>query len=255
MNEDTRPIDDADLNAWVDGRLDPARRLLVQRHLDANPALRQRVTDWATQAAGLRRALRDEDEAARHALLQRLAARRPPARPGLRWALAASLLLAASMGGAGGWIARGDRRPSEISRLGVEAATAYRIFGTDPGQPVEVSAGDRDTMRAMLGQKLGRPVQVPDLSAMGYRLVNGRVVAAIYGPAAMLVYADAGGNHLTVYLQPMQVGAPAAMRPIQTEALNGYAWIEQKIGYTVMSDDAKERLHAAANRVRDDTRL
>ena len=240
-------IDEADLHAWVDGRLPPARRPLLERHLAANPALRQRIEDWAAQSTALRQALRHDEDTARAALMARLAG---PRRPRLRWAVAASLLLGASIGAAAGWTVHGDRRPSEISRLGVEAATALRMVEADIPAPTPVSAVSRSELRATLAQRLGRPIQVPDLSAIGYRLTGGRVVAAIYGPAALLTYADAQANRITVYLQPMQVGEPATMRPLQTDAMNGYAWIDRKIGYTVMSDEAKDRVHQVADRVR-----
>ena len=241
-------VTENDLHAWVDGRLDPARHALVEPHLDQNPAVRRRVEDWASQTAALRLALRQQDADTGPALLHRLGQPRPTGRwPAL--AAAAALLLGLGLGGYGGWTLRGDRKPTEISRLGVEAASAYRILNTGPGPAVEVSATNRAELRAMLTDRLGRRVTLPDLSAMGYRLLSGRVLAAIYGPAAMLVYGDTEGNRLTVYLQPMAVGAPAPMRPIQTEALNGYAWIEQKIGYTVMSEDGRDRLLAAAGRV------
>lgn len=254
MSDGPPPVDEADLHALVDGRLDASRRSLVERHLSANPALRQRVADWSAQADGLRRIAREDDAATRAAILARLSVRRR-AVPGAggRRAVAAGLVLALGLGGATGWVARGDGRPTEIARLDVEAASAYRVFANDSAHAVEVSSNNRGELRAWLTARLGRQVALPDLAPLGYELMGGRVLAAMYGPAAMLVYRDAADNRLTVYVQPMRVGAPAPMRPMRANAVDGYAWIEHQVGYTVMADGGRALLHAVADQVLADT--
>lgn len=255
-------VTEDELHAWVDDRLDPARRDAVDAHLRRNPAVLRRVEDWTAQSAELRRALRQQDEARRDtlrlALIQRLpAASNTPGRATPRRAAAAAIVLALGVGGLGGWLAHGpERPPTEIGRLGVEAATTYRIVNAGGAGPAgnAIPVADRAELRATMAERLGRRVPLPDLSAMGYRLVDGRTVAAIYGPAAMLEYRDDEGNRLTVYLQPMAVGEPASMRPVGTETLSGYAWIDGRIGYTVMSEDGGERARRAADRVMAEVR-
>ena len=135
----------------------------------------------------------------------------------------------------------------------MEAASAYRVFANDPVHAVEISSQDRAELRARITAKLGRRLALPDLTPMGYQLVGGRVLAAMYGPAAMLVYRDASDDRITLYVQPMRVGRPAAMRPMQAQAVDGYAWIDHQVGYTVMADGARARLHAVANQVLAET--
>ncbi len=245
------PVSEAELHGWVDGRLDPARRAAVVRHLALDPALQRRVADWAAHAAELRQVVRAAEDAERQAILLRLAR---PARPSrLRAAaVAAATLLAAAVGGAAGWTVRGGLRMSEVSRLGVEAAATYRILGAGGAAAEAMPVADRAALRTAIATRLGRRVPVPDLASAGYRLLGGQVVAAIYGPAALLRYGDADGNSLTVYLQPMAIGEPAAMRPVGTAALNGYAWIDDRIGYTVLSEDGRERTHQVADRLMAD---
>lgn len=254
MSDGQGPVGEEDLHALVDGRLPASRRSLVERHLSANPALRQRLADWSAQADSLRRIAREDDAATRAAILARLSARRRAVTgPGGRRAVAAGLVLALGIGGAAGWVARGDGRPTEIARLDVEAASAFRVFANDPTHPVEVSSNDRGQLRAWLTGKLGRRVALPDLAPLGYELMGGRVLAAMYGPAALLVYRDGADNRITVYVQPMRVGAPASMRPMRAKAVDGYAWIEHQVGYTVMADGERARLHAVADQVLADT--
>jgi anti-sigma factor RsiW len=228
--EQQPPIDEDDLHAYVDGRLDTARREMVSRHLAANPVQHQRVADWAAHAEDLRRALRPDDANEQSLMLARLA--------GLR--------------GVGGWAIRGSQSPTEIARLGVEAASAYRIFANDPSRSVEISSDNQAELVAWMTQKLGRRILLPDLAAQGYHLVGGRVLAAMYGPAAMLVYRDAADNRITIYVQPMRIGEPAAMRPFEAQAVDGYAWIAHQVGYTVMSDGHLAQLRSVAAQVQAD---
>jgi anti-sigma factor RsiW len=257
MSEHHGPIGEADLHGYVDGRLSPARRELVESHLAENPALQQRLQDWQTQAESLRRLLRADDAMERDVILARLTGRRARSRA---WrhrmrgaALAASVVLALLAGGLGGWLLHGQRSPTEIARLGLEAAAAYRTFANDPAHAIEVSSDNRAEMVTWMTQRLGRRITVPDLAPLGFHLMGGRVLSAMYGPAALLVYRDAADDRITVYVQPMRIGAPAEMRPMQTQAVDGFAWIARQIGYTVMSDGSLSRLQSVADRVRADT--
>src|SRR5690606_19460651 len=54
MNDLSSPPADADLHAWVDGRLDPARRAAVQARLAADAQAAQDVAAWAAQKQALR---------------------------------------------------------------------------------------------------------------------------------------------------------------------------------------------------------
>ena len=243
-------VSEEDLHAFVDDRLDPARRSQVLQALEADPVLARRVADWREQATELRRALRPNDLLERDLILARLAGRRANGgqRPA-QWAIAASVVAAVLLGGAGGWLARGPTRPTEIARLGVEAASAFQVFGNDPVQTFDVSASDRAELISRLAQKLGRHVTLPDLSAQGYSLIGGRVLSAMYGPAAILVYRNEAGDRVTLYVQPMRIGAPAGMQKLPVQTVDGYAWISHQVGYTVMSDGDRAQLRSVADRM------
>jgi anti-sigma factor RsiW len=259
MTQAPSPVTDADLHAFVDGRLDESRRSVVLQYLAEHEDQQQRVQDWMDQADGLRRALRRDDPVERAAILARLAGALPRRAAGpaafRRLATAASIVLALGVGGIGGWVAHNNRNLTEIARLGIEATTAYTVFANDANRPIEISSDDRVELVNWITQKLGRRVTIPDLSPMGYQLMGGRVLTALYGPAAMLLYKDANDDRITVYLQPMRIGLPEPMRPIQGQAVDGYAWIDHQVGYTVMSDGNTARLHNVANHVREDARF
>jgi anti-sigma factor RsiW len=254
MTDPIRPVQEDDLHAYADDRLDPGRRNEVEAHLQANPALRRRVEGWREQAQALRDALafklREPVPSSLH--LGRLQERRAARQ---RWSLfsspgrvAAAMLLTLGLGIATGWTARGTLRMGEVTRLGMEAAAAHSVFATDPTHPIEIGPENRTELVAWIDRKLHRSVNVPDLSAQGYRLIGGRVLSTMIGPAAMLIYDDDQGGRITLYLQPMRSDV-APMQPVSSGAANGYAWIDGHMGYGVISDgDAS--MHGLADRVR-----
>jgi anti-sigma factor RsiW len=171
-----------------------------------------------------------------------------------RWRIAAAILLALSAGGAGGWFARAAQRPNDIAWLTLQAASAHRVFAAD--DVTQVPPDDPATLRHWMSDRLGQPASVPDLSPMGYRFRGGRVLAAVGGPAAMLIYDAADGARVTIYVQPMRGALVTPMRPVEDHAIGGYAWIARQIGYSVMSADdasaaAQSAIHRLANQVRD----
>ena len=253
-----KPVHEEELHAYVDGCLDPERRDAVEQRLAGDAVLRRRVEDWRTQRDTLRDGLafRHHEPVPPALGLSSLAeARLAASRGGGRWRSAAAIALSLSVGAASGWLAHGPQRPSEIARLSLEAVSAYRVFANDPAHGVDLPPDNPVELIGLMTQKLGRSVAVPDLSRLGYRLLGGRVLAVMYGPAAMLVYEDAGHNRITVYIQPMRVGEETPMRSVDAGAVDGYAWINRQIGYGVVSEGDRGRLHSIANQVRDSVGL
>jgi anti-sigma factor RsiW len=246
MTDPIRPIQEDELHAYVDDRLDPARRREVESHLQANPELRRRIDGWRQEAEGLRSALAFKQHepvpSSLHLgrLMEQRAARQrrgwfsSPWRVA-PWCVAAGMLLMLGLGAGAGWTARGSQRMGEVTRLGMEAAAAHSVFTADPTHPIEIGPENRAELVAWIGRKLHRTVGVPDLSAQGYRLIGGRVLSTMIGPAAMLVYDNDQGGRITVFVQPMRSDV-APMQPVSSGAVNGYAWIDAHMGYGVISN-------------------
>ncbi|WP_371916252.1 anti-sigma factor, partial [Pseudomonas sp. R14(2017)] len=96
-----------ELHAFVDDRLEPARRAEVQAWLAANPQQAARVEAWRNDARRLRAALAGVGEQPGVATLDlRQVQQRVRQRRQRRLASAAVLLLALGVGGLGGWQAR-----------------------------------------------------------------------------------------------------------------------------------------------------
>jgi anti-sigma factor RsiW len=250
----TLPVREDELHAYVDERLAPARRAEVEAVLQEDAALRRRVAAWRRQREGLAEAFAFKAREPVPATLgvSRLIEQRAsqPMRLRVAAAVALALVLGAAGGGAGGWVLRGRQRPGEIARIGIEATTAYRVFAADMMRPVEMDAANREELIRWISRRLGRPIDVPDLSRLGYRFMGGRVVAAALGPAALLMYEDNQGGRITVFVLPMHGAMTEPLQPIQANAAGGYAWINNRVGYGVVSGPDSPDIERLAEEVR-----
>lgn len=256
MNRSPRPIQEEELHAFVDGRLDTARHAEIAALVGQDPRLAARLDDWRREAVLLREAFafKAREPVPAQLSLGRLIETRVSRRH-VHGRVAAGFLLALSLGATAGWMVRDRQRPTDMEWLTMQATSAHRVFVSDTERPVELGATDHARLVGWMSDRLGRRVDVPDLSHLGYRFIGGRLLAAVGGPAAMLMYDDTDGNRVTVYVQPMTTNDTLPMRPVARGTVAGYAWINRQIGYGVMSGSGGSGLHTLANKVRDDMRL
>jgi anti-sigma factor RsiW len=249
-----RPITEDDLQAFVDGTLDVARHAEVTAYLHAHPDTACRIEAMAGQRHALR-ALYAPVAAGPVPLelsLERMLLERRRPRAGLPvWAAAVAALALLALGGGGGWLARGAllASPNGVAALAREAAYSYAVFGTGRIRPVEIAAGNRDMLIRWLSRRLQHPVSAPDLSASGFRLLGGRLVATPHGPAALFMY-DNGGLRIAMMVRPMSVPGAEPMMAHSQGAVNGFSWADNGIGYSVVGPDSPALLHPLANEVR-----
>lgn len=246
-------IAEDDLQAFVDDRLDANRRAAVEAHLAAHPDVRERVTAERRQRAMLRSELAAkfaEPIPARLRIANLQAARRDAWAGTARSAVAALLIF--TVGAAGGWYAS---RLSPVSApvastTGVAqgATAAYRTFVVEVAHPVEVTAAQETHLLQWLGKRLGRPIAAPDLSRFGYRLMGGRLLPAEESAAAQLMYEDAGGRRLTVYVRAAS-GTETAFRFKQEGEAATFAWIDQGFGFAVTATASRDELLPIAEAV------
>ena len=257
MSSPDRPVQEDELHGFVDGRLDAGRHAEIAGLLRRDAGLAGRLADWQSQQDMLRAALaakaREPVPPSLH--LGRLIDARL-ARRAVPWRMAAGFVLCLAVGGAVGWAASDSQRPSDLGWLTRQATAAHLVFATDPARPTELGAADRAELIGWLSRRLGTRVAVPDLAPLGYRFLGGRLLAAVGGPAAMLLSTDAAGTRVSVYVQPMR-GAPGTpMHAVETAgstggSVGGYVWIRDRVGYSVMAGAMLPGLHHLANTVRD----
>ena len=96
---------------------------------------------------------------------------------------------------------------------------------------------------------LGKTLIAPDLDKVGYRLVGGRLLPAIEGPAAQLMYEDDEGGRLTVYLRADPASRETAFAFARVNGVNGFRWVDRGFGYAIFGDADHDRMLLAAKAV------
>jgi anti-sigma factor RsiW len=249
-----RPITDDDLHGYVDQRLEPERLAEVRAYLAEHPDVSAKIAGYAEQREKLGAALAPiaEEPLPSQLNLARMIEmqRRPRALP--RWAAAAAAVAFVLLGGAGGWALKGvSQRPTEgIASLALEAVDSYLAYAPDHIRPIELRASDRAELVAWVSQRFGRPVAVPDLSGSGYCFMGGRLVATAHGPAALYMYDDDHGTRLVMLARPMATEQNTAMSPLARGVVNGFAWADHGIGYSLVGPPSGEALHPLADEAR-----
>lgn len=206
-------IEDAELNALVDGELDPGRQAEIEAWLGNEPDAAQRIAQYRAQNAGLH-ALFDNvlDEDMPPRIVAALAGRR--SRPVVAMAIAASFA-ALLIGATGGWFANERYGATQVSQVAVQvsqppintgelmtrAATAHVVNAPEDNIPSAILVAGEDALGAYLSARTGAMVRVPKLSKFGYRLVGGRVLPDTGTAAAQFTFEDAGGMRVTLYVR------------------------------------------------------
>jgi anti-sigma factor RsiW len=247
VSEET--IREDELQAWVDGRLDDARRAQVEQYLAANPQEAQRLADYRRQNELL------------HALFEPVAAepapRRLRARMPRRWlaplrygAMAASLALAAVFG----WFLRGVQEPLVVAEtLPRQAAIAHVVYAPEVQHPVEVDAAQEEHLVKWLSKRLDLPVRAPQLGSAGFELVGGRLLPGADRPAAQFMYQDAAGGRVTLYVSADGgENRETAFRYAREGNVSVFYWVDGRVGYALSGEVERDKLLAVAEAVYHD---
>jgi anti-sigma factor RsiW len=259
-------VTETELQAWVDGQLAPARRAAVDDYLAQHPEQQARLLAYRAQNAALRDRFNPVlDEAVPPALLQSpLAAGRNAAndrwrQPALLPRAAAMLLLTVASGAMGWWLhdalpAAASETPWQGSRalgnLPQRAAVAHVVYTPEVKHPVEVGADQEQHLVAWLSKRLGAPLHAPQLGALGYELVGGRLLPGQSGPVAQFMYHDASGARLTLYVSTEQTTNHATgFRFAQEGEVAVFYWIDGKFGYALSGQLPKAALGKIADAV------
>ena len=116
--------------------------------------------------------------------------------------------------------------------------------------PVEVGADQQAHLVAWLSKRLGAPLKAPQLGAQGWELEGGRLLPGQRGPVAQLMYRNASGARLTLYVSTeQQAGRDTGFRFAQEGPVSVFYWIDGKFGYALSGTLDKAALAAVANAV------
>jgi anti-sigma factor RsiW len=245
-----QPVKEDDLQAWVDGRLTSEDSKAVEIYFVAHPELRKRWSQYAKQREQLRAALAgpaEEPIPARLRVARLMAEQRRRRHPQfVRIAAAVALLIA---GGIGGWGAH-DLLPALTSSASAvlassvfdDAIAAHRIFSVETRHPVEVGANEEAHLVQWLSKRLGHQLIVPDLNALGFRLMGGRLLPADSGPAALFMYEDGKGTRVSCYYLVVDAAGETEFQFREQNGINAFYWVDDGLAYAIAANIPRDRL-------------
>ena len=249
-----RDFNDRDIHLALDGELPEDDRAAYEAWLTAHPEMNARAGRYAQDLALLRDALSDvANEPVPDRLTRSLDARvAVPSRamaPNRWWmAAAASLLIAVGVAGgylvgASGWL----RVDPQSIQLADSAIAAHNIYAAEKLHVVEVGADQRDHLQRWLSKRLDLALVAPDLSAKGYHLIGGRLLPSGTKSAAQLMYEDAVGNRVSLYVAPESAQHETGFRFVEEGGTRSVFWLEQNYGCAVTGTVADSTLSGLAD--------
>jgi len=242
------PVTEAELHAFVDGLLPEARRAEIEAYLATHPEDALRVRSWRAQNQALHDLFDPVLGEALPARVRGVALLRR-ARPALRFAAVVAWI---ALGGVAGWYLRAyNAAPADVVAFAHQAAIAHIVYSPEVRHPVEVGADQEAHLVAWLSKRLGANLKVPQLNALGYRLVGGRLLPGNRGPVAQFMFQDGNGQRLTLYVRngSGDSSKESAFRYAQERGVSVFYWIDGKFGYALSGEVDKAELLRVAQAV------
>jgi anti-sigma factor RsiW len=239
-------VTEAELHAHVDGLLPEARRIEVEQYLATHLEDAQRVRAWREQNEALRAwfdPVLDESTPAR---LRRTASGSRML-PFMRYA---AVLAWMAFGGIAGWYLHdySVAKSADTVAFAHRAAIAHIVYSPEVRHPVEVGADQEAHLVAWLSKRIGGSLKIPQLAALGYHLVGGRLLPGNQGPVAQFMFQDGSGQRLTLYVRNGAGDSKeTAFRYAQESGISVFYWVDGKFGYAISGELDKAALLRVAN--------
>ena len=252
------PISDLEINAFADGELSGEAKDAVRRALEGDEAARA-VAAWRDQ-------LGDRLHAAYDPLLAEPLAQptarllQPGASPHRIWPaialprgsrrFAAAAAIAAVAAGVG-YVAGLQHLAGDdaIGFVAQRALGAHQVFASEIRHPVEVAGSDSVHLAKWLGKRLGLEFSAPDISDAGFALVGGRLLAEGARPAAQLMYEDATGRRITLYMEKWTLDGETSLQLASDGGLSSYYWVNHPFACAVSGNIDSDKLKLVATRL------
>ena len=248
------PLREELLHGYVDELLAPSERAQVERHLAEHPEDEVRVASYRRQRELLRSAF---DAVLDEPVPERVRAERFRNRAYPAWRVAAAVLLIA-FGGVLGWLLRGEYATAPVkvaaeTELVQRARMAHIIYTAENRRAVEVAASHEQDMIRWLSKRMNAAVRVPNLNEFGFEALGGRLLPGSEGPACQIMYQNAAGKRLTIYL----ARAGGAARPLRfgdDDKVHVVFWSDGTLAFAVSGELTNEQLARIAAAVARDSR-
>jgi len=255
-------VNEDELHALLDGRLDAPARAALEARLASDPAAQATLQAWQHQRAALRGLHESVLNEAIPPSLRAAAARAAASRVQLQqwWRLggmAAGVALAFGLG----WLSHGqlDRggtlaRAQPVREFIQQASLAHAVYAPEVRHPVEVGAAQEAHLVQWLSKRLGRPLKLPHLNEQGFELVGGRLLPGDDGARAQFMYQNARGERVTLYLgsTPAQVQAGSGAIEFRFSGdgpVPSFYWVDEGYAYALSGPLRRQALLQLAQTV------
>jgi anti-sigma factor RsiW len=246
---DNPSVREDELHVYVDGELPADRRDAVEAWLASHPEDASRVAAWRAQAEAIRArygSVADEPIPDRLTMSQIMRGQRS-------WGkiAAAAAIAAFVIGGAAGWTAHGlsAAKPNAIETFTADALDAHKLYISEVRHPIEVKA-DEAHLLPWLSRRVGTSLRAPDLGQFDLKLLGGRLLPGVSGPAALFMYENSSGQRFTIYCSRLNA-ARTAFRYDDSDGIGAVRWIESNYGWVISGPKDKDRLKSIASAAYD----
>lgn len=250
MTKDNLPVTEDELHAYVDGELPPDRQEAVMAWLASHADAAAQVAAWRAQGEAIRArygAAVNEPVPDRLKLERVMRKDRP-----WRGIAAAAACIAFLFGGATGWLAHGatGARAGGFEQLTADALEAHKLYTIEVRHPVEVTGDQRPHMTQWLTKRLGYQQRIPDLSAIGLKLVGGRLLPGPDGAAALYMYESDSGERFTIYCSKSKI-PETALRYKDSDRTAAFFWVDDNRAYVVSGPADRSRMEKVTKAIYD----
>jgi len=240
-----RDFTERDIHLALDGELPEEDRADFEAWLHATPEMNARSLRFEADRVRLREAFAGVIEEPVPDRLSRPTAVKESRPPAQRWRVAAAAVLFLALGAGGGYLAgiRGFGVEAHAEdELAEEAIAAHTIYAAEQRHAVEVGADDKEHLLAWLSKRVGVTLVAPDLQAEGFHLVGGRLLPAGQKTAGLLLYEDAKGDRISIYVTAEGEEKSKGIYKEETGGASAVYWLDEGWGCAVVGTLPQDRL-------------
>jgi anti-sigma factor RsiW len=246
---DHSQVREDELHVYVDGELPADRRDAVEAWLASHPEDAARVASWRAQAEAIRARY---GSVANEPIPDRLTLKRIMRSQRSWGSIAAAAAIAAFLfGGTAGWFAHGVSAPAPnpVDTFTADALVAHKLYIGEVRHPIEVRANEAHLL-PWLSRRVGTTLKAPDLAQFDLKLLGGRLLPGVSGPAALFMYENSSGQRFTIYCSRLDASR-TAFRYDDSDGVGAVRWIESNYGWVVSGPKDKDRLKSIASAAYD----
>ena len=226
------------VDAYIDGELDPAGKLEIERHLEECALCSQGYREHQ----GLKRAVNGGElrfkappelqQRIRFALRREASAETPQRTVPRRWFTAAASLAIAALALL---VVLPLWRERSVDDLIAREVLAGHVRSLMVDHLADVPSSDQHTVKPWFDGKLDFSPPVEDLAAEGFPLVGGRLDYIDNRPVAALVY-QRHKHFINVFIWPAASGADAGTKIVERKGYELLHWTKAGMTYWAASD-------------------